>query len=454
LSDEKDDGTGKPGLKLIKGDKPKIKETEKKLSFKDFCLTLMIGVDHLPSSTMYFREREFPDKYHIELSPEGVATLIRELPRGVMEYVSEERFISAVVKFCDSIEDTHPAHWCDHDKAKRFVAYWKDMTSPFPQKIHPVLQYSTPGYTWHRLDFDMKEEETPTFDYLVETLDTNKHAFMGFIGALFDSAVTLQQYLWITGDGGDGKGALFRLLSKIFGDSYTSIDTDLKNVDKYWASALLGKRVGVAGDITNLDFINSSTFKGVTGGDHVSIRRMHRESYTVHLNTMFILGANADPFITSEGSGLRRAIICRMDKNKYRYIENFEGRLWDERAGIVFRCVMRWREFKKENPYKIPVDEARHLDLASSTEERHQYYVDEYFQIASGLEISASRVIAALNEEKRPLNNQAMGAWKRFLERVHGVECRTTREKGVSGTKKRYFGMGLREFDAEKGAPY
>jgi hypothetical protein len=429
--------------------KEKSTDTTQQIKKKSLMNGIVSAINRDPIATLLFRQQSFPNKYHIEQDDEGHRSIMLESGNGIMRYVSDDKLRSDIVSWTFGLgEESFGSYWCDSKKAAEVVSYWKDRTPVFPHKIHPVLQKDTPGYTFHRLDFNAQDVPTPTFDYLVDTLDTNKEAFVGFIGALFDASTTLQQYLWITGSGGDGKGALFRLLARIFQQSYTSVSTDTRHVDKYWASCLMGKRVAVAADTTNPGFINTSTFKSVTGGDTTTIRKMRREEFSVRLNAMFLFGANMDPALTTEQSGLRRAIICRMDKDRYQHIDGFEDRLWAERAGIVFRCRSRWMEFKK-NGLTIPVDEESHRDLGAATEEMHQQLVDQYFELGPDLTVSASEVITILKEgEKRPPNNHELGEWKRYLDRVHGVRMGFLRQNG--SRVRCYRGMGVRSAEPSK----
>jgi hypothetical protein len=425
-----------------------VKKVVSKIRVQDVYTAMASAVNKSADFELRFPEvvlnDEFPTRYHVEMSQEGQRSILREYRHHVCRYVDMDMLAAELATFAGNLALTTgvDGYWCDYDKAKKAAAYWKATTRPHSFRIAPVLQRSTPGYTFHRLDFDMDESDTPTFDYLIDSLDTNQKAFIGYLGALFDPTVTLQQYLWITGSGGDGKGALFRLLARIFDQSYTSIATDYRFIDKFWASGLIGKRVAVSADTTNTAFINTSTFKSLTGGDHVSVRKMRREEFTVKLNAMFIFGANMDPALTTEDSGLRRAIICRMDKDKYRYIENFEQKLWDERAGIVFKCTEQWKKFKEKSLH-IPVDEESHRNLGTATEEMHQQLVDEYFVTGEGLSITASELIRELKEEKRPLSNNELGEWKRFLERVHGVKSKRRMFGNVK--KMVYEGIGLKD---------
>jgi ribosomal protein S6E (S10) len=426
-------------------------EEVKKISFQRVMEVIADQMNNGAAGNIVFGENTFPHKFHVEISDEGEKIILEELDNKVMKYVSENRVIDAVLKYIDAYpRQTHKNYKIDHDKAKKIFKFWRAITKPFPEVIHPILQKDTPGYTFHRLDFNMEERPTEIFDYLVDGLDTNKEAFLAYLGSLFDPRKTLQQYLWISGNGGDGKGAIFRLLARIFAQSYVSVTTEARHIDKHWQSKLVGKRLAVCGDTKNLEFINSSIFMQVTGGDHVTVRPMYKAEYTTHLNTMFIFGANADPAITTEDSGKRRAIICRLDRGEYQHFDNFEERIWEERGGILFKCWEAWKKVR-DKP-RIPVDEESLQRLGEDTEEYWQYLLERYFEVGRNLEVSSVDVQKCLNLERKNLTNQEKGAWKRWLKRVHGIGSVQRKEGGRN--IKVYVGMCERGKNESDGLSY
>lgn len=417
---------------------------EKKVPFQSVLRTYNSLISGGTLGGTIFPERIFPFEFYAEESNEGERRLLRNLGDGVMTYVSETMLVNALLFFSSKLpEKEFKSYLLDADKAKKVAKYWLGSQSPFKQNIYPVLQKSTAGYCFHRLDFNKQKEDTEIFDYLCGSLDSNKEAFLAYLGALFDPNAKLQQFLWLSGTGGNGKGALLRLIARIFAQSYVSVTTENRHIDKYWQSSLVGKRVAVCGDTKNLDFVNSSIFMQVTGGDYVTVRPMYEKAYTTKLDTMFIFAANADPRTTSEDSAQRRAIICTLDKGKYQHFDDFEERLWSERAGIVYKCVEAWNSIKHKK--NIPVDTKKLEDLADQNEEEWEYLTNRYFEVDPQAEIDASLVMTILREgEKKQLSSNQMADWKRYLKRIHGVtNVRKYRDSNRLSKHRVY--VGLRE---------
>lgn len=420
-----------------------------KVSFQAVLRTYDSLIRHTAISTVIFSEdRVLPHTFLLEESEEGERRILRDEGYGVVRYVSESMLVNSLLTFSKKLPEVQFKNYVlDVDKAKKVAKFWMGSNVPIRGKIYPVLQQSTKGYTFHRLDFDKQEGETEIFDYLVSTLETNQEAFIAYLGALFDPNAKCQQFLWLQGPGGDGKGTILRLLAKIFQQSYVSVSTEARDIDKFWQSSLVGKRVAVCGDTRNLNFVNSSIFMQITGGDAVSIRPMQEKAYTTKLDIMFVFSANAAPLAGSEASTKRRAIICEMQPGKQKHIENFEQRLWDERAGIVHKCFSAWEKVKHLR--EIPIDSKVLKELAEDTEEKLECLTDRHFQVDPEGYIPATLVRTILSEnEKRPPNNAEVSEWKRYIKRTYGVEIRRMRagEKGYTSSKdrKRYY-FGIKE---------
>lgn len=416
---------------------------EKKPSFQ----AIMEGiVDHInggaTGEVIFGKHYPWKTIYHVEVSPEGERQVLVELPGNVLRYVTQTMVMSEIYRFTDRLPRIAYRHYkMDSAKVKKIFEYWLMTKTPLTEKIHPVLQKDTPGYCFHRFDFNMEDRSTEIFDYIMDGLGHNREAVLAFIGSMFDPHQTLQQYCWITGPGGDGKGSLFRVLKRLFDEAYVGITTEKNQLDKYWASSLLGKRLAVCGDTRNLDFINEPIFMQITGGDAVSVRAMRKSAYSAHLPCLFLLGANAYPNIGSGGAAARRAIIANFSRKAEDkvHFENFEARLWDERAGILYKC---WAEWKKvRHLQRIPVDMAQLQERASATEEDFQVLFDTYFVLNDRGYCTAMEVKQALDKEKFVVSNVKVAAWKRWLEINYGVTAVRMQLSGV--TCRVYKGMSL-----------
>lgn len=108
-------------------------------------------------------------------------------------------------------------------QAKEAVAYWVSVTPSLPAIPKIVAEKDFAGLCFHRLPFNFEREKKPTpiFDEFFSRC-TNAKAIKAWIGSLLYDNASRQQYVWLHGEGGDGKGSLTRFLQAILGPSYAS----------------------------------------------------------------------------------------------------------------------------------------------------------------------------------------------------------------------------------------
>lgn len=349
------------------------------------------------------------------------------------------------------------SQWCERNgfrdynftpsQLKSCVEHFINKLVLFEEDIHLVLQKSKPGYCYHRLDFDMEEKETPTFDSLTNFIECNKDAMLGFMGSLFDPKVTLQQYCWLYGEGQNGKGTMFRFLRKLMGPSYGVYETDQKRMNNFSASALLNKRLAVASDCMNPYVVTTSFFKAVTGGDEVQIEEKMKPLYSDILPCQFLFGSNEQPFISSKRADLRRAIFVRFGEvPSEAFIERFEEKLWEERAGILWKFWEAWRRLRI-NDNKLQVDLSAQAQLAEDNEERFEdFFFDHLIVVEDGTgNLRAGELMEAFKERTHGKTSvKELSELKGWLER-QGFQ--TVRKSGAKGKSlpRSYPNLALRD---------
>lgn len=124
-----------------------------------------------------------------------------------------------------------------------------------------------------------------------------------------------------SGTGADGKSTFFHIVSKLFGSycitmpgSGPSLDSKNPNEATPLAAASIGKRVCIATDTNNINkLLNSTGFKGMSGGDTTYIRRLYKEtdSRTPRLKSLILINTNQSDIIATSIYELTRIRIVK-----------------------------------------------------------------------------------------------------------------------------------------------
>lgn len=392
---------------------------------------------------------KFHKKFHVRVDHTGAHEYLEELDNQILKPISDTMIIDSISYYCAQMR--HRTFDLKNSERKEIFNNWSQWSAagqPLTAPISPVLQKSTKGYCWHRLDFDISEGPTPLFNELM-TRATNATALQAWIGSLFDRRSDRQQYVWLYGDGGNGKGALTRFLQRALGyDEKNQITGCVANEqlpakgrepNQFWTSGLLGKRLVVFGDNDNTDFPVSGFFKSLTGGDGTRIEKKGQQPFSVTLDCKFIFNSNKRPEIVNTPADKRRAIFCTFGPRATDYGKDYEELLWKEAPHIIQKCLMTYKEQTKESK-SIPVDEDATIELIADNESAYQAFVDEFLAIDPGVDPEKACSAVEMQQAFKAAgiaSNQAIKRYKDFMEREHQIAySRVTENKKVT---RRYY---------------
>lgn len=417
------------------------KEKKSKIPLREICEDYADLINYEESHNkgiLAFKDHYKKKFYPVKLD-EGNYGIVEELPGKVIKHTRSTAVVKALTQFSKIIPNVLQEYKLTATKYSEVVAHWENSTDDFPlEDVKPVLQKSEKGYCFHRLDFDAHEQETPLFDDILDHIETNKDAFLAFIGMLFDPTAPRQQYLWLHGEGGDGKGSITRFLRRLFGPSYVALQTHERMINQFYTSRMVGKRVGVFQDCHNPAFVQSEMFMMLSGGDPVFIEPKMVPGYTDDIPTMFIFASNDLPRITGSEAHMRRAVICTMRKRTHYNGSKltYEDRLWVERAGILHKCWQAWLRHKAHDGCIIAeLDIVR--EVASDTEEKFESIFHKFFKVSDDDKtgLAANIFSDVMTNQAKIYDSKQVGLFVKFIARKYGIKKKQHRTGELDGQR-------------------
>lgn len=364
----------------------------------------------------------FPRTFHFVADRAGRKAVLEELAGGIVAYRDQNVVADSILQYCwESIPWVPGARRVDYEAAARCRNMWLGMTRPLPRRPEVLLEHSHPGLTFKRLPFDAPPSTPlaapPHFEALLGRM-SDPMSVCAFIGSLFYPESDRQQYLYLYGEGGDGKGALMRFLHAIFGDAATSLSPPSRFGDKFWNFNTYGKRLGLFYDCEDWDWFRSSHFKSLTGGDPILFEEKGRSGFTDVSDLKVIAASNSKPNVSSQSSDMRRLIFvsCKPVPEDER-VPHYDRLLLAEAEDIIRTCKAIYLE-RCPSHKAIPVAQA--LEVAWEAE---SYYIDlfnSHYVQAPGCEIAANLVRQVLKEDGIR-SNQEVSRVKAVWGRAFGV---------------------------------
>lgn len=380
----------------------------------------------------------FPKKFHILGGAVGGYILLEENNAREVIPVGEDRVIRAIMDYSYDQLRAQPDMLLTYGQAKEclgsFVGYGHDLAT----EPSLVAGKDEPELTYRRLPFDLvpsldAKDHCPVFMEAVSRM-TEGDAFCAFVGSLFDNDADLSQYLWIYGQGGEGKSSVAAVIAEIFGNAAWHSQPPSQN-DRFWAYNLIGKRLVIFPDCNDYRFVTTGPFKSLTGGDKQSLEPKGKAHVQMRLKTKFLFLSNREPDISSAPSDIRRAIICDMSPFAGSHDPLYQEKLNAEIEPIVNYCLAKYQEIAGKRRL-IPTATDRVKELAEENEEAMASFLERVFHFSPDETIKRQDFADKLREVGVKSNTQ-IKIFKKYM--LSNMNVKFIDEKD----NKHYKGVGL-----------
>ena len=404
------------------------------------CSRLFYGA----SSPHYYQcpkplDREL-DKYYI-VEEDGVRYPLKDKGNGVVYRVGLETLASEFQILFDINDPGRVNGWgsLGVDDASKCAKYYI-RTMPLIA-MPPLLKFAgEDGLAFHEVPFEKNlpwEGKTPLWDEFCSRVNSPEGStvLQADIGSIFFPEVETQNYLWLFGDGANGKSCILSMLADCLGPAAKS-DSPPAAADKFWTSGLLNKRLLYIDDFDRPRWVQSGTFKSLTGGSRVRVEIKQLGSFDTNLNLKMILASNQKPQLSNSDSDLRRARYVEIapvgrDKIDPRY----KDRLKEESPYIVSKCMSIFEKCGRI----VPTDEEAILAVDNEQHIMFESVMDEYFFVADDVpagkrteQVTAEQLSRILRQNAiyQIHSNQGVGDFKNWMRIKYGVKSKKYKVDG------------------------
>ncbi|MCB0421355.1 MAG: hypothetical protein KDD61_10175 [Bdellovibrionales bacterium] len=393
--------------------------------------------------TASFLKSMWKSRFSVVCDPFGYNMILEKRPNNVVAWVDRKLLVSEATKiFQGTMFYGKPGRI---DDAVRNYVNLQSTTRIMPSSI---LLKSQEGLTFNRTDCDPVRMETPLFDELMLRVG-NSEGLMAFIYSLFVPRSDDQQYVWMYGNGGDGKGALARFLQKLLGSAYHADRAAGATGNKHFTASFVGKRLAVFSDSNATKFVTTELFKEMSGGDHIKVERKYENALTLKLDTKYLFLSNSPPQITSKKSDIRRLILCWVNPISVTPDPQYESNLWNERSGILWKCKLAYEALTKNNG-PIKVDLSSTDQLAEEQEIPFETIFDQYLEVSKFAQMTPKELYQAVRSACSSNSIQFM-EFKQWMIRKYKLKearcCENGNIRVIRGIKSRFYQADDANFD-------
>lgn len=263
------------------------------------------------------------------------------------------------------------------------ITKWRNMSiSMLDGKVKPFCFKSDPCFTFRRVPFDLNDHwvEMPTFETIFENM-TNRDAFLALIGSIFYGNSYNQQYAYLCGEGGDGKGTILRVLEYVLSSKlYHAVNHIPLQINNFFTSQFIGRRVVAFTENESGTLLQSALFKALTGNDLMNMEMKHGKIYSARLNLKILIASNQLPAINSKEANKRRIICCNFESGKKQNkIFDFENKILAEIPAFISNCVIMFNELVPDIIAPIPAEYWMFDKYAEEFDEELHAFIEGHF---------------------------------------------------------------------------
>lgn len=443
------DETNKDEKKVIRLEeklKKKKNKEEEKLARAELFQNVAMAMNEHPLSML----PEFDRRFHVVEPEPGIRHILEEKENGIVSYVNLNAVINSIALYTTEELAERKAFCWTARTCKEAAEFWLAIAKPIKEPP-PFLWADEEGLCFHRLPWkyapDFDGDKTPLFNEMMSRI-SNHVALMHWIGSLFDLEADRQQYVWLYGQGGNGKSALARFISNVFGRACGWQTVPGKGREHFWTMSLQGKRLIIFGDCNNASFPASGFFKSLTGGDLIRMEPKGKEAFSAEIFTKFLFLSNERPNLSSEYADLRRAIYCEMEPIPNDPDPTYEERLWEEGGAFLSTCIHNYRlKYPRRGSLKADFEELK--DVISANEETFEVCFEKHFEVDQEDYVSPKIMQDVLRHEGFIKTSDQ----KKFIDwmmRNYDVKKKSIKREGL--VSKGYRGVKVKGFFSRNGS--
>jgi hypothetical protein len=318
----------------------------------------------------------------------------------------------------------------------RALDKWDLQGTKMAEEPQPFTFCGDERLTFKHFNWSPQKGNYPAWEEFLNRLSA-KEEFMAFVWSVFEPKNISRQYLWLVGDGQDGKSKVLEAISNVLDSAAASINNIGIKDSRWLLASLYGKRAVFYADCKNEKFGMTEIVRNITCGDKCPIENKGQAIFSARLYLKLFIASNEKPEFTGQQADTSRCIQIDVAPSKNKDDPDWLPRLQAEMPYFLDAC--REEYFKlcpKHGDIRLS-DKTKTLvvNAARAFESNYTEIFSYYFKIEPNGSVSGRTLQHILQQER--LSDNKIADFRKWLRRQGYGSKHTNR-----GTK--YIGFCLR----------
>ncbi|NOP83145.1 hypothetical protein HNV23_27140 [Bacillus paranthracis] len=349
----------------------------------------------------------------------------------------------------DTYEDDLSITYQDMNKKPKAVVF--NNGTFYVDKGKFVSGFEPKEYNTVKIDANFNEDAfhnnpvpTATMEFLGNVLDPQEVQFVfEWIGYCMIKGYDIQKFVFLYGDGDNGKSTLINLISLILGqNNVSSVSLRSLQTERFSRVQLYNKLFNSVADISD-DFYDSSDFiKALTGDDSIMVEYKGRDGFMMRNFAKLMFSCNKLPSFKDNTNGLNRRVIIlpmtRVPKEK-RKIESFFTEEERERC-LIYSLLAIQQVYSNEKKFTISERMQKMLEDWAEENDNVALFLKDCCEMGSVYKTKVRAMYEEYKDYCRDNNYKPLSS-KNFKERMgkNGIVS-TRRKEGNVYLEVRFIG--------------
>jgi hypothetical protein len=335
----------------------------------------------------------------------AAATRAMDIMRNASEYRIREKQVAPLL-----LEDTEPSRWC----------YRRLPITSAPLHVAPTR-----------------------YQEILDRVDDPESVrpLSLWIGSLMDPNSDRSQYLFLYGEGGNGKSSLALMLATVLGRAAISLRASTFT-SKFGKAPCANRRLVIFDDTKNASFMASGDFREATGSDTLAVERKGKDVINMRNDLKFLITSNRLPELDGDHADMRRNIFVKLKKYDGHVTggvsSGFVRELLEQGPDVLRYCYTLYREHVAATGSSIIATPAVSFEAVHdlSLEGYAEDYFHKHFAASPNDTMARSTLHDVLAVSKPPTYNHSQAIQRYFNQRFRVVRENRTGPRVYVGVRR------------------